>query len=193
MRHPEDMLPESSADEADTATLATKHPLEYASNQGSLLFGLPLRSASLRDLHPASLHVQRLWFRFRENVDPLTKLFHSPTKEVTILRCSTALDNLTRRTEAFMFAIYFFAVTSLGEEECLDQFGEGRSLLLERYQYATEQALTRVGVLGSTDLIVLQAFVMYLVCPWSVHIILQLTKSLRIACVRDATLARFGP
>jgi hypothetical protein len=193
MRHPDEMLPESTDDEADTTIPATKHPPEYISNESSLLFGSPLYSRSLRDLHPTSFHIQKLWFVFRENVDPLIKLFHLPTKEVTILRCSTALDNLTRRVEAFMFATYFFAVTSLDEEECLDQFGERRSLLLDRYQYATEQAMMRVGVLGSTDLVVLQAFVMYLVCPWSIYTTIQLTNAPRIACAQDATLARFGP
>ena len=183
MHHPGGMLPESTDDEADTSTPATRYPLEYMSNESGLLFGSPLLGRSLRDLHPTSLHVQKLWFVFRENVDPLLKLFHTPTKEVTILKCSTALDSLTQRTEAFMFAIYFFAVTSLAEEECLDQFGEDRSLLLDRYQYATEQAMMRVGLLGSTDLVVIQTFLMYLVCPSSMHTTIQLTNAPRIACV----------
>ena len=166
---PDEMLPESTDDEENISNPVSEHPVEYQPNESSLLFGSPLHSQSLRDLHPTPLHAQKLWFAFRENVDPLIKLFHLPTKEVTVLRCITALECLTRPTETFMFATYLISLTSLGEEECLEHFGESRSLLLDRYQYATEQALMKVGVLGSTDLVVLQAFVMYLVCALYIH------------------------
>lgn len=66
--------------------------------------------------------------------------------------------------QALMFAIYFAAVTSLTPEECIVQFGEHKQELLARYRYGTEQALVQAQLLNSSEMVTLQALVIYLVC-----------------------------
>lgn len=66
--------------------------------------------------------------------------------------------------QALMFAIYFAAITSLTHEECTLQIGEHKEELLARYRYGTEQALVQAQLLNSSEMVTLQALVIYLVC-----------------------------
>ena len=65
--------------------------------------------------------------------------------------------------EALMFAIYAAAVSSLDNDECVSTMGESRSVLLTRYSTATQQALIRAQYLKTSDLVVLQAYTLFLV------------------------------
>ena len=55
------------------------------------------------------------------------------------------------------------AIVSSTEQDCRDTFKESKSILLERYHHATQQALLNAGLLRTADPIVLQAYVLYLV------------------------------
>jgi hypothetical protein len=55
------------------------------------------------------------------------------------------------------------AVTSITDSECNTMFGEEKTVLLARYQSGSRQALCRAGLLRSSDMTILQAFVLYLV------------------------------
>lgn len=63
-----------------------------------------------------------------------------------------------------MFGIYCMAVCSMTQDECSSIFGEDVNTLLARYQAGARQALSRAGLLRSSDMTILQAFVLYLVC-----------------------------
>ncbi len=67
-----------------------------------------------------------------------------------------------------MFSIYYAAVTSLSQEECIRLFRVDRDRLLAHYKHGTEAALTNADFLNSMDLVTLQAFVIFLVrkVPW---------------------------
>lgn len=65
--------------------------------------------------------------------------------------------------QALMFAMYFAAVTSVAPEECMAQFGEPKQQLLTKYRYGTEQALVQAQLLTSSEMVTLQALVIYLV------------------------------
>jgi len=73
------------------------------------------------------------------------------------------LENVSKGMEALMFSIYSMAITSLSASECMELFGEERAVLLARYQAGSRQALSRAGLLRSSDMTILQAFVLYLV------------------------------
>lgn len=62
-----------------------------------------------------------------------------------------------------LFAIYTAAITSMDEKSCQEVMGESKNTLLTRYITATQHALIKAGFLNSLDLVVLQAFVLYLV------------------------------
>lgn len=73
------------------------------------------------------------------------------------------LEHVSKGLEALMFAIYTFAVTSLSTLECESMFGEAKSTLLAKYRLRTQQALVRAEFLRSSELVILQAFVLFLV------------------------------
>ena len=80
-----------------------------------------------------------------------------------ISEASSDLDNVSKALEALMFAIYAVAVSSMTEEECQRTIGEAKLTLLDRYTFATHQALLRAKFLKTSDIVVLQAFVLFLV------------------------------
>jgi len=97
-------------------------------------------------------------------VDPLVKVIHAPSMEPTILEANGCLDKIHRGLEALLFAVYYGAVTSMWPEECRAQFGEEKSDLLIRYRFGVEQALARADFLQTDEIIVVQAFVIFLIC-----------------------------
>ncbi|KAK9483584.1 hypothetical protein V1527DRAFT_498277 [Lipomyces starkeyi] len=138
---PSELLEESSAEEYLVAPLQSR---SYATDSGGvdLVFGFSSTNTELHTLHPQSVRIFRLWQTFRENVDPLVKLFHNPTVHQFILDASERLENLPKPTEVLMFAIYSCAVTSLSDAECKTIIGEPKRVLVGRYHYATKQLLS---------------------------------------------------
>lgn len=118
---------------------------------------------ALRSFHPQPIHIFRLWQTCLDSVNPLAKLFHAPTVQQMILEASCDLDRVPVSTEALMFAIYLSSVTSLKDEDCKSIMGEQRDVLLTRFSYATQQALINASVLKTSNLVVLQAFTLFLV------------------------------
>lgn len=118
----------------------------------------------LSPLHPPPERVFTLWQTFLENVDPLLKMFHTPTVQKQILRASQHLDQIPPPLEALMFSIYYAAATSLSCFECTEELKEERTTLLHRYRFGTEQALAKAGLLTTKDLTTLQACVLFLIC-----------------------------
>jgi hypothetical protein len=104
----------------------------------------------------------KLWQVFLDNINPMTKLIHQPTLQQTIVQSISQLDNLPRSLEALMFAIYTTAVFSLDDEESEMKLGESRKVLLMRYRHGTRSALARARFMSSSELPVLQAFILYL-------------------------------
>lgn len=133
-------------------------------NDGSaLLLGQSPSTGKLNMLHPKPVQIFRLWQTFLDNVNPLSKIFHAPTVQHQILEASGNLDKVSKGLQALMFSIYATAVTSLSDSECESMMGESRSTLLARYSAGTQQALVKASFLKSSDLTVLQAFVLFLV------------------------------
>lgn len=70
---------------------------------------------------------------------------------------------LTFAEHAFIFALYIITVTSLADDECLDLLYHPKDVLLKKYQALCEQALAGSDVLGSSDVLVIEAAIMYIV------------------------------
>jgi hypothetical protein len=64
-----------------------------------------------------------------------------------------------------MFSIYFAAVTSMTDEECLEHSKEAKQYLILKYRNKVELALAlaQAGFMNSTEVTTLQALVIYLV------------------------------
>ena len=118
---------------------------------------------SLASSHPTPVQIFLLWQTYLDNVNPLLKLFHAPTVQQSILDAASNLENIPQSTEALMFAIYFMSITSLRNNDCEKIMGESRPVLLARFSNATQQALLNAGLLKSSNMTILQAFVLFLV------------------------------
>jgi hypothetical protein len=160
-RDAEELLQGSSEDEMYERPITRTYD-SIQSDGGDLVFPSP-SSEDLRDLHPSTVHIFRLWQKFLDSINPLIKLFHAPTVQQQVLDASADLDNVSKGMEALMFGIYCTAITSFSEPECLATFGEDKSTSLRRYHSGARQALQRAGLLRSSDITILQAFLLYLV------------------------------
>lgn len=118
---------------------------------------------NLTILHPNPVHIFKLWQVFLENVNPLTKIIHAPTLQQRILNASGDLGSIPEDLEALMFAIYCAALTSLDDNEVLQSFGEARSKLLSAHRQNAQNALVNAKLLKTSNLVVLQALIIFIV------------------------------
>jgi hypothetical protein len=163
LHDPKEILQESSEGE-DAAEDSIEIPSFGHSPAGDdLILGSYSPNISLRVLHPDPMHILRLWQVFVENVNPLTKLIHTPTVQKDLFDASSNLDSISKSMEALMFAIYSTAVASMSDEECLNIIGQTKAVLQAKNQFATKQALLKAEFIKSSDLVVLQAYALFLV------------------------------
>ncbi|KAK0665003.1 Bikaverin cluster transcription factor bik5 [Lasiodiplodia hormozganensis] len=155
-----ELLTHDSDEEEDHAS-----PESFTStaHQG-FLFGYSSINVDMLALHPPEKHAHRLWALFKENVDPLVKVLHIPTIEPKIMSAIENRDHIPRSMEALLFAIYYAVITSSSAEHCEDWFGENKTNLLAKYRFGLEQGLARANFLATDEFMVLQAFVIFLIC-----------------------------
>lgn len=127
-----------------------------------LLFG-PQTVGKLTALHPSPVHIFRLWQTFLDNVNPLIKIFHAPSVQQSVLDATANLENIPKSFEALLFGIYSTATISMNDEDCQKLFIESKEVVLARFQSGARRALRNAGYLKSSDIVVLQAFTLYLV------------------------------
>ncbi|KAK3725919.1 hypothetical protein LTR37_000067 [Vermiconidia calcicola] len=153
-----------SSDDEDMDSLPGSHPHPPSGSQQGWIFGFSSQNVDILSLHPLPDQISEYWALYKDRVDPLVKVLHIPTMEPTVLRAASHLSRLSKGFEALLFAIYYGATTSLNPEDCIAKFGEERSVLLARYRFAIEQALARASFLTTEETVVLQAFVIFLMC-----------------------------
>lgn len=122
-------------------------------------------SVELRSLHPQPMQIFRLWQAYVDNVNPLVKILHVPTMQKALLEAAEDLDHVSKAMEALLFAIYVIAVSSMEEAECQSVMRESKASALKRFRVGTQQALRAAGILRTSSMMVLQAFVLFLVRP----------------------------
>ncbi|KAI5464431.1 fungal-specific transcription factor domain-containing protein [Mariannaea sp. PMI_226] len=116
---------------------------------------------SLLELHPEPRHIFKLWKTFAENVHPLSMIVHAPTLQHRITEVSWNLEATTKPLEAVMFVIYALAITCLKSADCVEIFGEAKSVLLNRFSTGATRALNAASLPTTRDLEVLQALVLF--------------------------------
>lgn len=142
--------------------MATYDVMYNTDGERFVLGGSPT-SNGLGLLHPPPVYIFRLWQIFLDRINPLTKILHAPTMQQKILEASSDLENVPESLEALMFSIYYFAATSLLPGESMTLFGEDQESMTMRYKHGVQQAFVNAGFLKSSDIVTLQAFVLYLV------------------------------
>ncbi|KAL8811084.1 MAG: hypothetical protein Q9200_002082 [Gallowayella weberi] len=121
-------------------------------NHQSFIFSFSSTILSLRNFHPPANQILTYWEVFKENVDPLVKVFHCPTIQKILSEAAKDLEHISKPLEVMMFSIYFAAVTSLSDEDCFNVTGIEKDSALKKYRFGVEQAMARAGFLNTTEL-----------------------------------------
>lgn len=152
-----------SSDDEDAVQSPGSNSTGGVTHQG-WIFGFNSQNVDLLSLHPLPNQIAEYWETYKDRVDPLVKVLHIPSIEPTVLSAASHLSNLSKGFETLIFTIYYAAVTSLDPPQCKQKFGEEKTVLLSRYRFGIEQALARAGFLTTEEIVVLQAFVIFLIC-----------------------------
>ncbi|RMD42785.1 hypothetical protein DV735_g2311, partial [Chaetothyriales sp. CBS 134920] len=118
---------------------------------------------SLAEQHPSHPEAMRLWEIYTQNVESLCKILHTPTVVKTVEAVSQNPDEASREDECLLFVIYFCAVFSMLDVNCLQEFKVSRMRLMSKYRLAFCQALVNASWLKTKALPVLQAYVLFLI------------------------------
>lgn len=156
---------DDDSDEEDSQ-LSAQSPAETSIAQSSVLFASnPLRQRELRLLHPPPTQMTALFYFYQKNVDPMAKVLHMPSLRKLVMSAAANIDAIPsgNYVEALLFAMYYAAITSLTQEECLQNFNDGRTSLLARYRSGTESALSNADLLSTKEIGTLQALAIFLV------------------------------
>ena len=163
---------EDDSEEEEDSQISGQSPADTSTSQSSLLFGSPpLRQRELRLLHPPPAQLITLCYCYQRNVDPMAKVLHIPSLQKLVMSAAANIDAIPsgNYVEALLFAMYYAAITSLSQEECLQKFHDGKNSLLARYRSGTESALSNANLLNTKEIGTVQALVVFLVsvfgCP----------------------------
>lgn len=157
-----DLHPSDEEDDEEPETSTQYQPTPAADPASSALLGPGSPPSNLISLHPSYDHAMKLWKVYVDNVDPIAKIVHVPSFFATVQRTAANPSTASKASEVLVFAIYHIAVISLDEAECLEYFGESQSKLTMKYHDGVRQALVNAYFLKTTDMVVLQAFILFL-------------------------------
>ncbi|KAL4861822.1 hypothetical protein BDV12DRAFT_203626 [Aspergillus spectabilis] len=118
---------------------------------------------SLTEQHPTYDDAIKLWDVYVQNVEPLCKVLHVPTVAKIVDRVSKQPATASKSDECLLFVIYYFALFSMSDAGCLQEFGKPRSHLMARYRSAVSQAFVNASWLKTTAMPVLQAYTLFLI------------------------------
>ncbi|KAK3944890.1 fungal-specific transcription factor domain-containing protein [Diplogelasinospora grovesii] len=160
-RTTDDIIHDSSDEDYEGPTLHHAFDTMFDNNDG-FPFVVGGSFQSVTNSHPSAIQIFQLWQIYISNVNPLLKLSHTSTLQAQIISAGANTAKIPRALEVLMFAIYLTAITSLTDEEVQSTFAEDKTVLLAKYHAATQQALVNAGFMRSTELMVLQALLLYL-------------------------------
>ncbi|XXH06184.1 hypothetical protein Hte_012630 [Hypoxylon texense] len=147
----------------DGSSPSTLNPYPDQVDHHGFVLGYSSSNVDLRKLHPLPSQIPFIWQVYQENVDPLVKILHVPSMNKTIRELRSNMNDISPGLEALMFAIYYASITSMEEEEVKVNFGADKGQLINKYRFATEQALAKANFLVTSELVVVQAFTLFLV------------------------------
>lgn len=137
-------------------------PLSPEFRDESFIWGHASPGHDLHQSHPPAHIIDRFVEIYTENVEPVMKLFPMDTVRSQIEQIKQRPAGVSRGTEALFFAIYYAAITSISPENCFSSTGESKDTLQPKYRHHVERALARANFLRSEEIVVLQAFVLFI-------------------------------
>jgi hypothetical protein len=118
---------------------------------------------TMRIPHPPLEHARKLWEIYRTNFDPITKVIHVPTTEKIIFDALRDTGTIAKNIDSLIYAMYCGAIATLDSSDTLELFGEEQPRMMARFTLAAQHAFVRAGLLRSADLVIVQAFTIFLV------------------------------
>ncbi|KAI1205595.1 fungal-specific transcription factor domain-containing protein [Annulohypoxylon truncatum] len=159
----EQLSDEDSEGSEDGSSPGMFNPYSDQVDHHGFVLGYSSSNVDLRKLHPLPSQIPFIWQVYQENVDPLVKILHVPSMSKIIRELRSNMNDISPGMEALMFVIYYASITSMGEEEVKINFGADKGQLINKYRFATEQALAKANFLVTSELVVVQAFTLFLV------------------------------
>ncbi|CAK7212988.1 hypothetical protein SBRCBS47491_001650 [Sporothrix bragantina] len=124
------------------------------------------RSPSMRNinskLHPSTRHAMVLWNTYLQNVEPMNKVLHVPTAQISVFTAIQSPESREPGFESLLFSIYYSTVTTYLPDEYCTLFGEDKGVALDRYRTGMERALVQARFFESPSLLILQALTLFL-------------------------------
>ncbi len=129
---------------------------------------------NIAHLQPTRANADLLFNLYFKNVHPFLMILHKPRFFYDLSQLRRGSLNHSTVFEALLFSMYCITLMSLSDEFVSTTFsGESKTILLSRYQMATEMALKRSDFMQSHDLTSLQTFLLYLVRSWSISGVIE--------------------
>nr|POF04561.1 bikaverin cluster transcription factor bik5 [Quercus suber] len=166
-----DALNDDEADEGEDSSPATQQSAvsggQNENEQFDLLVCPPgsvfVLPGALQE--PPSFMQSAFYAIFFENVAPFQRFYHSPTLRAFLEHGAPYLGQpanapTSRLTKA---AIWYAAVNTFTEDECMVRFGAARGELSSQYKKCVEVLLTQVDLMCTTEIAALQALLTYMV------------------------------
>ncbi|KAH7034549.1 fungal-specific transcription factor domain-containing protein [Microdochium trichocladiopsis] len=178
-------LSDPDTDLSDNEDSPETHEYAVQGDHHSFVLGYRSSDVDLSSLHPPQTQIPFIWQVYVDNVDPLVKILHVPTMSKTIRALRHNMSDLSPAMEALLFSIYYSAITSMEPAEVVSTLGVEKDGLINQYRFACEQALAKANFLTSTDIVVAQAFALFLV-------LVRRHDETRFAWTLTAVLTRMG-
>ena len=132
---------------------------------------LRLVSVLGNDWIPDALHssyldpsrIQELWRVYKINVAPLIATLNRPSVDEMVCQESENINPDPTR-EALLLSVCYAAIVSMDPKQCLEALGEDSETSIQKYRFATDQALVRANFIKFQNIHVLQATVLFLLC-----------------------------
>ncbi|KAK3685280.1 fungal-specific transcription factor domain-containing protein [Podospora appendiculata] len=157
-------LVDAESDISDDHTSPEKDSERTPSDRHAFLFGHNIGSPgpAIEGLRPLPSQIPFLLTIYTNNVNMLLQIVHMPT----VVKLTNDIRNddssLTHANEALLFAIYYAAIVSMEDEDVKKDFGFSKADLSLRFRAGFEHALAKADFLNVPDLVLVQAFVIFL-------------------------------
>jgi hypothetical protein len=118
-------------------------------------------SKNVSQLHLLPSQVDACWQAFQMYLDPVLKIVHKPSADQILEKVSCNPTSLSINETALAFTIYFSAISVMGESNVQLYFGSTKTTLLATYSLAAENALMRLDLGSSEDILTLQTIALF--------------------------------
>lgn len=157
-------LEDSDDDQVDATASNVRSDNDGFSDGCSMLFASDQTHHTIQHTKPDARVRETLLDAYEARVNTVFKPLHWPIvcRGIRTRYGSTVISDASPSAKALEYAIYYMAVCSLSELECLDLFLDTKDKALHSYRNMTETLLTSARTLQNPDIQGLQAFVIYL-------------------------------